>query len=149
MREWLRVEGALANVTFAGMLTGENKAAALNGADIFVLPSYSENFGHAVVEAMAAGLPVIISNKVNIWREIADAGAGRVIDCDWQVLCTELMSLLDDDSARALMAAKGRALVEERFTWEVAGRKLVAMYRNILDGGRPIAAASLQSNVSV
>jgi glycosyltransferase involved in cell wall biosynthesis len=65
-------------VTWTGMLTGETKWAAFRAADAFVLPSHQENFGVAVVEAMACSLPVLISVKVNIWREILSDGAGMV-----------------------------------------------------------------------
>ena len=65
-------------VTFAGMLDHRRKLEAFRDAAMFVLPSYSENFGIAVVEAMACGVPVAISDKVNIWREVRDAGAGVV-----------------------------------------------------------------------
>ncbi len=58
------------------MLLGEEKLAALRDARMFVLSSYSENFGLAVIEAMACGLPVVISDRVNIWREVAAAGPG-------------------------------------------------------------------------
>jgi glycosyltransferase involved in cell wall biosynthesis len=61
-----------------GMLEGEAKWGALYGCDAFVLPSHQENFGIAVVEALACNKPVLISNKVNIWREIAEDGAGVV-----------------------------------------------------------------------
>jgi glycosyltransferase involved in cell wall biosynthesis len=60
------------------MLEGEAKWGALYGCDAFVLPSHQENFGIAVVEALACNKPVLISNKVNIWREIAEDGAGVV-----------------------------------------------------------------------
>jgi glycosyltransferase involved in cell wall biosynthesis len=63
-------------VTFSGMLTGNLKWGAFRGADAFVLPSHQENFGMAVVEALACATPVLISNKVNIWHEIVDDGAG-------------------------------------------------------------------------
>src|ERR1019366_5643046 len=72
-RQWLEDVRVLGRGTFAGMLEGERKDAAFAAADIFVLPSYTENFGIAIAEAAAAGLPVIVSNKVNIWREISDA----------------------------------------------------------------------------
>jgi glycosyltransferase involved in cell wall biosynthesis len=58
------------------MLSGSLKWGALSVADAFVLPSHQENFGIAVVEALACATPVLISNKVNIWREIVDDGAG-------------------------------------------------------------------------
>jgi len=65
-------------VIFPGMLEGEMKQGAFAVADAFILPSHQENFGMAVVEALAAGVPVLISNRVNIWREIEADGAGFV-----------------------------------------------------------------------
>lgn len=65
-------------VIFTGMLEGELKQGAYDAADAFVLPSHQENFGLSVVEALAAGVPVLISNRVNIWREVEADGAGLV-----------------------------------------------------------------------
>jgi glycosyltransferase involved in cell wall biosynthesis len=62
------------------MLEGDSKWGALYGCEAFLLPSHQENFGIAVVEALACGKPVLISNKVNIWREIAEGNAGMVED---------------------------------------------------------------------
>ena len=80
--EQLRVRAANFNVAgqvvFTGMLEGEMKQGAFQSADAFILPSHQENFGMAVVEALAAGLPVLISNRVNIWREIHADHAGHV-----------------------------------------------------------------------
>ena len=67
-------------LTWTGMLTGDKKWGAFYASEAFVLPSHQENFGIAVVEALACGLPVLISNKVNIWREIAADGAGLVAE---------------------------------------------------------------------
>jgi glycosyltransferase involved in cell wall biosynthesis len=64
------------SITFPGMLTGDLKWGALGAAEAFVLPSHQENFGIAVVEALASGTPALISNKINIWREIEADGAG-------------------------------------------------------------------------
>jgi glycosyltransferase involved in cell wall biosynthesis len=61
-----------------GMLEGDAKWGALHGCEAFVLPSHQENFGIAVVEALGCGRPVLISDKVNIWREISEDGAGLV-----------------------------------------------------------------------
>jgi glycosyltransferase involved in cell wall biosynthesis len=64
------------SITFCGMLSGNLKWGAFSAADAFVLPSHQENFGIAVVEALACATPVLISNKVNTWREIVNDGAG-------------------------------------------------------------------------
>jgi glycosyltransferase involved in cell wall biosynthesis len=69
-----------AKVTFTGMLAGRDKLAAFAGSDVFVLPSYSENFGMTVLEAMACGTPVVVTNKVGISREVAKNHAGVVVD---------------------------------------------------------------------
>jgi glycosyltransferase involved in cell wall biosynthesis len=69
-------------IVFAGMLEGEMKRGAFVAANAFILPSHQENFGMSVVEALSFGLPVLISNRVNIWREIEADGAGYVEDDD-------------------------------------------------------------------
>jgi glycosyltransferase involved in cell wall biosynthesis len=63
-------------ITWTGPLTGDLKWSAFRAADFFILPSHQENFGIAVVEALACGCPVLLSRRINIWREIAEAGAG-------------------------------------------------------------------------
>ena len=65
-------------VTFAGMLEGPLKHGALENADAFILPSHQENFGMSVIEALSFGVPVLISDRVNIWREITADHAGFV-----------------------------------------------------------------------
>ena len=136
VRTWLGEEGVLSRTTFTGMLLGPDKFAVLRDASMFVLPSYSENFGLAVIEAMAAGLPVIISDKVNIWREVHAGGAGRVIPCDAPALADQILNLLADPDAAAGMGQKGRALVKERFQWPRIGRSLAEAYGRIIDEHR-------------
>ncbi len=82
MRELAGRLGLEGKVTWTGMLTGELKWGSLHAAEAFILPSHQENFGVSVVEALACGVPVLISNKVNIWREIAEDQAGRVDNDD-------------------------------------------------------------------
>tara|TARA_B110000238_G_scaffold53507_1_gene58511 strand:- start:624 stop:1796 length:1173 start_codon:yes stop_codon:yes gene_type:complete len=69
-----------ATIHFPGMLVGNAKWGAFYGASAFVLPSYQENFGIAIVEAMACSVPVLITKKVNIWQEIVEAKAGWAIN---------------------------------------------------------------------
>lgn len=134
VRGWLYEGRALEHTTFTGMLSGFDKWAALRDANIFVLPSYSENFGIAVVEAMACGLPVVISNKVNIWREVESAGAGIVIGCNAEE-CTQAMAwLLDHPREAREMGAKGAAFVRERFNWSTVGAQLEDVYSRIISG---------------
>jgi len=70
--------GIADRIVWTGMLTGRLKWAALQAAEVFVLPSHQENFGISVVEALAAGTPVLISNRVNICYEVEISGAGWV-----------------------------------------------------------------------
>jgi glycosyltransferase involved in cell wall biosynthesis len=132
VRGWLAQGGVADRCTFTGMLEGSSKLAAFHHAEVFVLPSYSENFGVAVVEAMACGLPVVISDRVNIWREVAHAGAGRVVPCDAAAVSLGLASVLDDPG-RDAMGERGRRLVTERFTWAAAGARMLDAYHGILD----------------
>jgi len=69
------------DIFFPGMLTGDAKWGAFYGAEAFILPSHQENFGISVAEALACGKPVLISNQINIWREI-DSGKGGIVEDD-------------------------------------------------------------------
>lgn len=123
--------GVSEHLTVAGMLTGERKAAALSGADWFVLPSYSENFGIAVGEAMAYGLPVVISDQVNIHPQVSSAGAGIVVPCTVPALAAAL-DKMSDAGQRADMGSRARALVEREYAWIAIGRQLEALYASVM-----------------
>ena len=103
-------------VVFAGMLHGEMKEAALSEADAFVLPSHQENFGMAVVEALAVGLPVLISNRINIWREIDQDRAGYVESDDFSGTLRLLNRwIAAPQSVRDEMRANARRCFDRRF----------------------------------
>jgi glycosyltransferase involved in cell wall biosynthesis len=131
VRAWLTEGGVLDRVTFTGMLIGQEKLAAFADADVFVLPSYTENFGMAVVEALACGLPVVISNKVNIWREIAQAEAGLVVNCDSGELAEALLKIMDDTEGLKKLGAHGKILVQERFTWDSVANQMLQVYQTL------------------
>jgi glycosyltransferase involved in cell wall biosynthesis len=132
VRGWLRAENVLDRVTLTGLIQGVDKALALAGATAFVLPSYTENFGIAVVEAMAAGLPVVISNRVNIWREIVAAGAGIATEPDVDEFTSAIRRVLDSPGAARRMGEAGRELYRRSFTWDSAGAKLMELYETII-----------------
>jgi glycosyltransferase involved in cell wall biosynthesis len=141
VRRWLDEAGALGHATFSGMLRGEAKLAALAAADVWALPSYTENFGLAVVEAIAAGVPVVISDQVNIWPEIAAARAGVVVRCDAGELAAALERVLDNPEEARGMAGRGRELVQRRFAWPRVAAEMLAVYRSILGGAACRSAA--------
>jgi glycosyltransferase involved in cell wall biosynthesis len=108
-------------VSWPGMLRGDLKWGALLCAEAFILPSHQENFGVAVAEALSCGLPVLISNKVNIWREIEADGAGLVAD-DTVAGTRDLLArwLALNDAERERMRASTRPCFEKRFHIETA-----------------------------
>jgi glycosyltransferase involved in cell wall biosynthesis len=120
------------DVFWVGFLHGEDKVAALGAADIFVLPSHSENFGIVVVEAMAAGVPVVISDRVGIHREVEAAGAGVVVRCEVAVIADAIRQLGDDATARKTAGERGRRLAEQRFSADAMISGTLEMYREIL-----------------
>jgi glycosyltransferase involved in cell wall biosynthesis len=136
VRDWLHDEGVLDRTMFTGMLTGALKSAALAGATLFVLPSYSENFGIAVVEAMAAGQPVVISKHVNICREVTDAHAGLVVNANRDEVARAMEILIDDSQLAERMGLNGKRLVRDRFTWDAAGPKLMELYARVASQSR-------------
>jgi glycosyltransferase involved in cell wall biosynthesis len=116
-------------VTWTGMLGGAAKWGALRAAEVFVLPSHQENFGIAVAEALAAGLPVLISNQVNIWREIEGDKAGCVSADTLDGTCEILQSYLQMRSEEQLiMRDAALRCFEQRF--EI--KKSAKMLHNIL-----------------
>jgi glycosyltransferase involved in cell wall biosynthesis len=124
--------GIAADVLWTGFLAGDDKDAALADADVFVLPSRSENFGLAVAEAMAAGLPVIVSDRVGIHDEIAAASAGLVVRCDAGDLARAMARLLTDPGLRARLGAAARSLARRNYSSHAVTTRLIGAYDSIL-----------------
>jgi glycosyltransferase involved in cell wall biosynthesis len=115
-----------ARVIWTGMLTGDAKWGAFRNAEAFVLPSHQENFGIAVAESLACGTPVLISNKVNIWREIEAGGAGLVAP-DTLAGTTDLIQrwLELGISGRAAIAQKAEPVFRSNFHIDLASQTLL------------------------
>jgi len=124
--------GIADRVVFTGMLLGEDKLAAFVDADLFVLPSYQENFGIAVAEAMAAGLPVLISDQVNINKEVAIRGAGGVVPTDAEALATELVRWTNDLELRRHAGANAREFARSQYDWTAIANRWVGHYQRLL-----------------
>jgi glycosyltransferase involved in cell wall biosynthesis len=120
----------LANVTFPGPLYGEEKAKALAEADLFVLPSRTENFGIAVAEALGAGLPVI-TTKGTPWSEIAGS-CGWWVDVNADAIAKALAAAMRlSDAECHTMGQRGRELVAAKYQWDAVGRAMMAVYESL------------------
>lgn len=119
---------------FTGPLNDEKKWRAYARADLFVLPTYSENFGIVVAEALWAGLPVI-TTKGTPWQELNERGCGWWVDIGVESLTVALKEAMSlDDAQRREMGARGRALIEEKYTWEAVVIAMVKGYEEVLNG---------------
>jgi glycosyltransferase involved in cell wall biosynthesis len=113
-----------------GHVQGDAKTSLLQQADWFLLPSAAENFGIAVVEAMAAGTPVIVSPQVAVADMIVGAGAGLVCPSEPAALCKVLLKHYQGPSPAMRMAA--RSLAESTFSWSSVADQLETSYRRML-----------------
>lgn len=123
--------GIFSEWEFAGPMFGDNLDFSYRQATLFVLPTYSENFGSVVIEALARELPVI-TTKGAPWQELLERQCGWWIDIGVEPLTkalTEAMSL--DDSTLNAMGKRGRDLVEEKYTWPAITKKMIAGYSAI------------------
>lgn len=118
-------------VTLTGMLHGRERIEALVDADVMALPSYQENFGIVVIEALASGCPVVISDQVNIHREISAAGVGGVVPTKVGPLAEELRKWLSDPNLRRDAAQRGIPFVREHYDWQNIARRWVEHYRRL------------------
>lgn len=113
-------------VIFPGMLRGDEKWGAFYGCDVFILPSHQENFGIAVVEALACGKPVLISNKINIWREIV-SGGGCLVGNDTVEGIQEILHrwIQLSNSEKEDMASKALTTYKDYFALKPAASRLI------------------------
>jgi glycosyltransferase involved in cell wall biosynthesis len=133
VRRWVTERGLDSAVHFVGPLVGRDVVQAYVDADVFALPSYTENFGMTVVEAMACALPVVISDQVNIHHEITAASAGLVTRCDVGQVAGAIHSLLVDADRRRAMGDMGRRLVQERYAWPAIVDALTKEYEAVIE----------------
>lgn len=136
--------GVLDKTRFTGLLRGSDTLAAYGDADLFVLPSYSENFGNAVIEAMATGTPVLISDQVNIWREISSGQAGRVVQCNADQIADAMTEMLANPAELASRGKAGRQVASE-FRWEKVAERLEAVYEELKTRRSEISSADVSS----
>jgi glycosyltransferase involved in cell wall biosynthesis len=120
-------------------VNGADKAALLAGASLLVLPSYSENFGNVVLEAMGARCPVIVTPEVGIANIVEETASGWVIDGEPATLGAAITRLLDDPGLRREMGERGLAAARDRFSWDAVAARMESVYRSIAHAGNPAA----------
>ena len=133
VRQWCREQGVADKVIFVDYLGPEEVKQAYVDADVFVLPSYTENFGMTVVEAMACGCPVVISDQVNIWREVQEEEAGLVVGLDPPKIANAICRVLSDKEAAGEMGRRGRVAAQRRYSWPRIVDQMTQVYREVIE----------------
>ncbi len=125
------------SVSFGGPVWGESRNAVYQSADLFVLPSFSENFGLVIAEALANGLPVITTHATP-WRELSEHHCGWWSDVGIAPLIESLKEAFAMSAAELRqMGNRGRKLIESQYAWEPLGLQMAAVYEWMLGGPRP------------
>ncbi|MGB5943446.1 MAG: glycosyltransferase [Leeuwenhoekiella sp.] len=121
-------------IHFPGMLSGHKKWGAFYGCEAFVLPSHQENFGIAVAEAMACKKPVLISNQVNIWREIKEGGGG-LVQADTKEGTLSLLKAFQElsENEKEQMSEKAYLTYKHHFSIEMAAQKMLEQLNLVLE----------------
>jgi len=133
--ELSRSLGVETRITWTGMLSGDLKWGAYHAAEAFVLPSHQENFGVVVAEALACGVPTLISNKVNIWREVSKDSAGIVAVDNLEGTIALFDGWLKmDNSEQMLMRKKAIACFNSRFEMARAARNFIDVVEESVRG---------------
>jgi glycosyltransferase involved in cell wall biosynthesis len=114
-----------------GMLTGRDKLAALVDAHLLAHPSFHENFGMAVLEALACGCPVLVSDQVYLHPQINRGGVGGVTPCTVNAVTEELQRWLSDPKLRNDAAGRARSFALDTFNWDEIGRNWARHYQSL------------------
>lgn len=134
VRKMIRQGKLSQSVTVTGNVTGRKKLMLYSRSDLFILPSYSENFGNVVAEALACGVPVI-TTKATPWQDINKYDCGRWVPINEKAIEEALVSLLNMTSAaREAMGKRGRELINKYYTWDMSAGKMITVYQCVLEG---------------
>lgn len=120
-------------VVFTGQVTGDRKTSLYVLADLFLLPSHSENFGIVVVEALAAGVPVLVSDQVGLQDEISKNNAGLVFYLKETSFSDQVIRLMDDEGLRKTMSKNTQRLVRNKFNWSAITQQQKKYYEELLN----------------
>ena len=123
--------GVAPRVSFPGYVDGAAKQQLLAEARVLVLPSLSENFGNAALEALAHGCPVVVTPGVGLAEAVQASGAGIVSEGDAASLARAIRALLEDEPRRRAAGAAARALVREKYGWPTVAAQMAGHYERL------------------
>ena len=121
----------LDRIYYAGFVEGARKQQLLSDAMALVLPSYSENFGNVVLEAMATAVPVVVTPEVGLSSVVANTQSGIVSPGDTESLSAAIRSLVADAQLRARLGENGRRAAI-RYSWDTVAERMEQEYRSLL-----------------
>ena len=131
VESWIKENNLEKNVVFTGMIVGEERIAAFRESQVFVLPSYSENFGMAAMEG-AYGTAVVVTPEVGISPYIEKYGAGMVIEKDERKFAEAILKILKNPLLKEQFKAKGREMIQKEFSPDKVAEAMLAEYNKIL-----------------
>lgn len=132
VEQWLDEAGVRGSTILPGMLNGDDRIALLRDADLFVLQSHTENFGISVVEALAAGTAVVISDRINLWPDIAQYDAGLITPCEASLAADAMIKVLADKNLQLQLVQGGSKLINERYSRTAIVNQLLVLYRKAI-----------------
>jgi glycosyltransferase involved in cell wall biosynthesis len=133
VHRWVADSGIGGRVSLTGIVTGQAKKALLCASTVFVLPSKDENFGVAVVEALAARVAVVVTPGVALHEELERAEAALVVERSPEAVSRAILRLLRDDGLRRRLGENGRSLVEHTYSWDRISEQLERMYMDAIE----------------
>jgi glycosyltransferase involved in cell wall biosynthesis len=129
----IKKQGLEDRIQFIGYVDEGEKGELFGCVDALVLPSYSENFGNVVLEAMAEKCPVIVTPEVGIAAAVQSADAGLIVPGEPEPLASAIARVCSDESLRIELGSNGRQLVEKEYSWPTIAKTMSGLYSEIID----------------
>ena len=133
LKSYARLRDPSNNIEFVGFVEGADKERLMAASTVFALPSFQENFGVAVMEAIGAGLPVVISRYVQLASYVEKHNLGHVIDTDVDALAFSIVEILRNHEYRQHCRQNGPVHIQNDFSVDSVGQQLVSMYNSVLN----------------
>ncbi len=127
-----RKEGVADRIFFVGQASDAHKWALYENAQLFALPSYSENFGNVIAEAMAVGCPVVLTPEVGLASFVEETRSGVVTPGEPQILAAAIRNLAADGALRESMGRAGKIAAAERLSWNSIAARMETVYERVL-----------------